>query len=156
MSAMFAWRFEALGTAQTFFRSAWGGMCPKASGRAPEARRFFTAGERIVTAECSFAVEDIDAVASAVTANGGSIVIPKVLIPTVGHLLFFRDPEGNVMGAAQYDPSFDEMSDHAPLRDGLPRRGRLSLADSVKQTFREYERRVECGRLRRIGAVLCG
>ena len=61
-------------------------MCPRASGARSRSAGLFTAGERIVTAECSFAVEDIDA-----------------------HLLFFRDPEGNVMGAAQYDPhSTDE------------------------------------------------
>ncbi len=29
--------------------------------------------------------------------------MPKVTIPTVGMLLFFRDPEGNIAGAMQYD-----------------------------------------------------
>jgi predicted enzyme related to lactoylglutathione lyase len=105
---VFAWRFEPWGP-PNFFQIRMGRDVSQGIRGALQKRRFFTAGERIVTAECSFAVEDIDAVASAVTANGGSIVIPKVLIPTVGHLLFFRDPEGNVMGAAQYDPhSTDE------------------------------------------------
>ena len=105
---VFAWRFEAWGP-PNFFQIRMGRDVSQGIRGALQKRRFFTAGERIVTAECSFAVEDIDAVASAVTTNGGSIVIPKVLIPTVGHLLFFRDPEGNVMGAAQYDPhSTDE------------------------------------------------
>jgi predicted enzyme related to lactoylglutathione lyase len=105
---VFAWRFEPWGP-PNFFQIRMGRDVSVGLRGALQKRRFFTAGERIVTAECSFAVEDIDAVAAAVTANGGSIVIPKVLIPTVGHLLFFRDPEGNVMGAAQYDPhSTDE------------------------------------------------
>jgi len=46
----------------------------------------------------------VDAVAAAVLANGGTIVMPRTLIPTVGHLIFFRDPEGNVAGAMQFDP----------------------------------------------------
>jgi len=29
-------------------------------------------------------------------------VMPKVTIPTVGTLVFFQDPEGNVAGAMQY------------------------------------------------------
>jgi predicted enzyme related to lactoylglutathione lyase len=100
---VFGWRFEAWGP-PNFFQIQNAG-----SRGALQKRREFIAGQRITTAECSFSVEDIDAVAAAVTAHGGTIVIPKVLIPTVGHLLFFRDPEGNVMGAAQYDPhSTDE------------------------------------------------
>jgi len=43
------------------------------------------------------------AVAAAVVANGGTILIPRTLIPTVGHLIFFRDSEGNAVGAMQYD-----------------------------------------------------
>ena len=35
--------------------------------------------------------------------SGGTILIPRTLIPTVGHLIFFRDPEGNAVGAMQYD-----------------------------------------------------
>ena len=46
---------------------------------------------------------DVDAVAAAVVANGGTILIPRTLIPTVGHLIFFRDSEGNAVGAMQYD-----------------------------------------------------
>jgi predicted enzyme related to lactoylglutathione lyase len=48
-------------------------------------------------------------VAAAVVANGGATLIPKVLIPTVGHLIFFRDPEGNAVGAMQYDGARDEI-----------------------------------------------
>lgn len=53
--------------------------------------------------ECTFGVADIDATAEAIEAMGGTIVMPKVTIPTVGTLLFFRDPEGNIAGAMQYD-----------------------------------------------------
>jgi predicted enzyme related to lactoylglutathione lyase len=53
--------------------------------------------------ECSFSVADVDAIAAAVEANGGTIVMPKVAIPGVGRLIFFKDTEGNIAGAIQFD-----------------------------------------------------
>jgi uncharacterized protein len=100
---VFAWRFEPWGP-PNFFKIRMGRDADTGMRGALQQRRELVPGERITTAECSFAVDDIDAVAAAVAANGGTIVIPKVLIPTVGQLLFFRDPEGNVMGAVQFDP----------------------------------------------------
>jgi len=49
--------------------------------------------------------EDVDAIAKAVEANGGKVIMPKVTIPTVGRLVFFQDTEGNVAGAMHYDPN---------------------------------------------------
>jgi hypothetical protein len=53
--------------------------------------------------EPTFAVPDLDAVAEAVAANGGTITMAKSTIPTVGTLIRFLDPEGNDVGAMQYD-----------------------------------------------------
>ena len=53
--------------------------------------------------ECTFAIENVDATAAAVKTAGGKIVMPKVTLPTVGTLIFFEDPEGNIAGAMQYD-----------------------------------------------------
>jgi hypothetical protein len=39
-----------------------------------------------------------DAIAKAVVANGGQVIMQKVTIPTVGRLIFFQDTEGNVAG----------------------------------------------------------
>ncbi|MEZ4235786.1 MAG: hypothetical protein R3F59_06415 [Myxococcota bacterium] len=36
-------------------------------------------------------------------ANGGAVALPRSVIAGVGTLMFFRDPEGNVFGAMQYD-----------------------------------------------------
>ena len=88
---VFGWRFEA-----------WG---PPGFRGALQQRRELVPGQRTIGYECSISVKDVDAVAAAVIANGGTIVIPRTLIPTVGHLIFFRDPEGNVAGAMQFDPS---------------------------------------------------
>lgn len=50
-------------------------------------------------------VENIDAHAEKVTAAGGQIVVPKMAIPTVGWLAYFKDPDGNIWGLMQPDPS---------------------------------------------------
>lgn len=35
---------------------------------------------------------------------GGQIVVPKMPIPTVGWLAYFKDPDGNIHGLYQNDP----------------------------------------------------
>lgn len=52
--------------------------------------------------ECSVSVDDVDVIAAAVEANGGSITMAKSPIPTVGDVIYFEDPEGNRMGAVKY------------------------------------------------------
>jgi len=53
--------------------------------------------------ECSVAVDDIDAVTSAIEPNGGRIIMARVPIPTVGILTKFEDSEGNIVGAMAYE-----------------------------------------------------
>ena len=45
----------------------------------------------------------VDATSAAVTANGGVIVVPKMAVPSVGWLVYFKDTEGNIFGAMQRD-----------------------------------------------------
>lgn len=66
-------------------------------------RRQLIEGQRTVAPECTFAVEDVEATARAVTAAGGSVLLDRFTISGVGHLIFFRDPAGNAIGAMQYD-----------------------------------------------------
>jgi hypothetical protein len=53
--------------------------------------------------EATFAVDDVDAIAALVVAHGGTITFPKGVIPTVGALIRFLDPEGNNIGAMAYE-----------------------------------------------------
>ncbi len=101
---VFGWRFEPWGP-PGFLQIFPGKDSDPAVRGALQGRRELVEGQRTVGFECSFAVQDVDAVAAAVVANGGSLIIPRTLIPTVGYLIFFRDPEGNAVGAMQYDPS---------------------------------------------------
>ena len=48
-------------------------------------------------------VADLDAAITAIDAAGGLCVVPKMPIPGVGWLAYFKDPEGHIFGAMQAD-----------------------------------------------------
>ena len=55
----------------------------------------------LVTAQ----VDSVDECLKKIVNAGGSIVIPKRAIMGVGYQAHFRDPEGNVIGIMENDPS---------------------------------------------------
>jgi len=70
-----------------------------------QARKFNPAPNPVLGFECSISVDDVDAVARAVEAHGGKIVMAKAAIPGVGWIVKFLDTEGNLVCAASNDPS---------------------------------------------------
>ena len=52
----------------------------------------------------SINVANIDEAVKNIEKAGGVIVVPKMPIPTVGWLVYFKDPDGNIHGAYQDDP----------------------------------------------------
>ena len=48
-------------------------------------------------------VDDLDATIANIETHGGSVVVPKMAIPEMGYLIYFRDSEGNVLGVMQVD-----------------------------------------------------
>jgi predicted enzyme related to lactoylglutathione lyase len=50
-------------------------------------------------------VANVDEAVAKITANGGAVVVPKMAVPGVGWLVYFKDTEGNVSGIMQADPS---------------------------------------------------
>ena len=99
---VFGWRFQAWGPPGFFLATTGTEQDPGIQGSLQQ-RRELVPGVKMPGYECSIGVADVDAVAAAVVANGGEIILPKTLIPTVGHLIFFRDTEGNIAGAMQFD-----------------------------------------------------
>lgn len=53
---------------------------------------------------CAVDVPSVDEYAGKIEANGGSIVLPKMAIPGVGWLAYYRDTEGNIFGIIEEDP----------------------------------------------------
>jgi predicted enzyme related to lactoylglutathione lyase len=48
-------------------------------------------------------VPSVDEFAERVKRNGGTIVVPKHAVPSVGWLVYFKDPEGNLFGMMEAD-----------------------------------------------------
>jgi predicted enzyme related to lactoylglutathione lyase len=101
--SVFGWQFEPWGP-PGFLQIVTGTEEEPGIRGALQQRRELVPGERTIGFECTFSVRDVDAIAAAVEANGGTILIPRAMIPTVGYLILFRDTEGNVSGAMQFDP----------------------------------------------------
>jgi predicted enzyme related to lactoylglutathione lyase len=97
---VFGWRFEPWGPPGFFLIATGDKEAPGVQG-ALQKRHELVPGQRMTGYECTIAVDDIDAAAAAVTANGGKVIMPKCEIPTVGWLIKFQDPEGNIVCAKQ-------------------------------------------------------
>ena len=62
-------------------------------------------GEAVIAYVCTVDVPEIDTTQATVEKNGGTIVVPKMAVPGVGWLVYFKDTEGNIFGAMQNDPN---------------------------------------------------
>ena len=49
-------------------------------------------------------VDDVDQALKKVEENGGTILKPKMALPGVGYLAYFKDPDGNIFGMMKDDP----------------------------------------------------
>ena len=65
-------------------------------------RKYQQTQEKVIGFECSIQVTDVEAIAARVEANGGQLLMPKTEIPHVGWLIKFKDTEGNIVCAVQY------------------------------------------------------
>ena len=56
---------------------------------------------------CTVGVDNLDALLAKVdTGGGGALVcVPKMAVPGVGWLAYVKDPDGNIFGIMQADPS---------------------------------------------------
>ena len=105
--ALFGWTFQG------YAGVPMDGFCRifDASGKelaplgAMQSRKSNVAPQPVYGMECSFSVDDVDAVARAVEANGGKIVMKKSAIPGVAWIVKFLDTEGNLACAVQFDPA---------------------------------------------------
>ena len=62
-------------------------------------------GDAVIAYVCNIDVDDVDNTIDAIEAGGGMVVVPKISVPGVGWLVYFKDTEGNIVGAMQRDAS---------------------------------------------------
>ncbi|MBZ5625350.1 MAG: VOC family protein [Acidobacteriia bacterium] len=104
---VFGWKFQAYGP-PGFYMVDPDSAPPSVPLRGSlQQRREIVRGVPMRGFECTISVNDIQAAAAAVQANGGAIVMPVCTLVGVGQLFFFQDPEGNIAGAMQYDQNAD-------------------------------------------------
>ena len=100
--AVFGWEFEPWGPPGFYLIHTGDDESPGVQGLMHQRSEPRT-GTGLNGIEPTFAVDDVDAVAAAVEGHGGTVVLGKSVIPTVGALIRFLDTEGNDIGAMVYD-----------------------------------------------------
>jgi hypothetical protein len=100
---VFGWSFEPYGPPGFYIvhtnGSGKGGRVNGAMQKSFE----IVPGVKLQGYECTISVPDIAATIAAIRKAGGAIVMPRATIPTVGTMVRFRDSEGNVVCAMQYE-----------------------------------------------------
>jgi predicted enzyme related to lactoylglutathione lyase len=102
---VFGWTFEAWGPPGFYLIHTGPPADPGIQG-ALQQRRELLPGQKTIGFECTVGVDSADAAAKSAVANGGIVIMPKATIPTVGDLVWLQDPDGNIVGAMQYEPSY--------------------------------------------------
>ncbi|CAN5533048.1 hypothetical protein BH10PSE14_BH10PSE14_19970 [soil metagenome] len=99
---VFGWEFEPWGPPGFYLIHTGDEASPGITGLMHR-RQAPRSGTGLNGIEATFAVDDVDAIAALVVAHGGTITYAKGVIPTVGALIRFLDPEGNDIGAMAYE-----------------------------------------------------
>ena len=60
-------------------------------------------GDAVIAYVCTIDVPDIDEAIAKATSQGGTVALPKMPVPGVGWLAYYKDSEGNIFGMLQTD-----------------------------------------------------
>ena len=97
---VFGWRFDEWGPPDFYLIRTGSKDSPGILGALQKRTKPLGAGFNGY--ECTISVEDVRQTEDSIVANGGSIVLKPVEIPSVGTLIQFADTEGNLVCAMQY------------------------------------------------------
>lgn len=61
-------------------------------------------GQAVIAYVCTVDVDSLDKYSERVLNFGGQNVVPKMPVPGIGWLAYFKDTEGNIFGIMQNDP----------------------------------------------------
>jgi uncharacterized protein len=105
-SELFAWKITRWGDAPYWLIETGakdqpgidGGLL-KRNGPRPEE------GQSVNAFVCTVEVSSVDEYSARAQSLGGSLAVAKMPIPTVGWLAYAKDPDGNIFGLMQPDPT---------------------------------------------------
>lgn len=110
--SLFGWNFQAWGPPGTYWMIQTaphadagqqppgidGGLVARRGGAAPE-------GQGVNAFVCTVGVTDVAAMMTQALDLGGTVAMPRMPVPGVGWLGYVKDPDGNILGLMQNDPS---------------------------------------------------
>lgn len=104
--ALFGWTFQPWGPPGTYWMVVTGteapgidgGMLPRQGPRPGDA-------QPVSSFVCTVEVPDLDHRLALAAEHGGTVAVGKNPIPTIGWLAYVKDPDGNLVGMMQNDPS---------------------------------------------------
>lgn len=76
-------------------------------------RKYQLTDQKVIGFECSISVDNVDEIALLVEEAGGKVHMPKTEIPHVGWIVKFKDTEGNIVCAMQYQNHIKEAMQSA-------------------------------------------
>jgi predicted enzyme related to lactoylglutathione lyase len=97
---VFGWQFNSWGADQGYWLATTGAEGEMGIDGAVMKRR--DPAQPIVN---SINVDSVDSYAEKIVAAGGQIVVPKMVVPSMGYVAYFKDTEGNIHGLWQHDPN---------------------------------------------------
>lgn len=92
----FGWNFQKWGEEQYWLANTGETQFPGINGA------FIKKREGAPAVVNNISVDNIDSAIESIMQNGGEIVVPKFLIPNVGYIAYFKDPEQNIHGISQF------------------------------------------------------
>lgn len=104
-SEVFGWKFQAWdGPSEYWMIETGNSNSPGINGGLLRRRGPAPAhGQAVNAFVCTLDVASVDDTIVRASGAGGSVAVPKMAVPGVGWLVYFKDPEGNIFGAMQAD-----------------------------------------------------
>lgn len=96
---VFGWKFQQFGNEEYWLAITGEANTPGINGAFMKKR---DPAQPVVN---TIYVEDIDDTAKQIENAGGKIVVPKMPVPNVGWVAYFKDPDGNIHGIWKEDAS---------------------------------------------------
>jgi predicted enzyme related to lactoylglutathione lyase len=104
--AVFGWKFQKWDGPMPYWLITTGSDSPGINGgMVPRMGPAPADGQAVNAYPTTVKVASVDAAVTAITANGGTIAVPKMPIPAMGWLAYGKDTEGNIFGVMQDDPT---------------------------------------------------
>ena len=104
-STIFGWQFTKWEGPQDYWLIKTGAPSEPGIDGAMLRRRGPIDGTAVIAYVCTIETKSVDETMTQVLAHGGQLALAKMAIPAVGWLAYAKDPEGNIFGCMQPDPT---------------------------------------------------